>query len=150
MVMTSIKDVLETRLEVCRWLISRNIESDDNLNEEYHAVERELANLDARSDLDSTRVHVDEESLREWFKVTHFSDVTRYIQNVVAEGPETTFVPLLSFDYEKVKRGLSEEEIAEDTRVGSGFLLLAIFEFTLNAFAMDRSFGLDAYLSSQD
>jgi hypothetical protein len=148
LLMTSVKDVLETRLRVCRWLLDREDQLDDSLREERDALERELANLDARSDLDSTRVHVDEESLREWFNTTQLASATRYIQTVLAEGPAAHFGSLLNFYSSREKKTVSEEEdLSADTQIGSEFLLVTIVDATLKAFASDRTFGLDAYLS---
>lgn len=147
LMMTSVKDVLETRLGVCRWLVAREDEPDDSVREECDALERELANLDARSDLDSTRVHVDEESLREWFNITQQANATRYIQTVLAEGPATGFGSLLSFYSDRAKTNPEEEDLTADTQIGSEFLLVGIVDATLKAFASDRTFGLDAYLS---
>jgi hypothetical protein len=145
LMMTSVKEVLETRLRICAWLENHAKEDAVSLKEEIDALERELANLDARSDLDSTRVHVDEESLREWFKATQLINVARYIQTVVAEGPVTDFGSLIDY-YNKEKEPKNENFVA-DTKVGSESLLIAIFDSTLSAFVADRTFGLDAYLS---
>jgi hypothetical protein len=65
--------------------------------EELEALERELGNLDARSDLDSTRVHVDEDSLREWFNETQKANVARYVQTAIAEGPDAAFESLVNY-----------------------------------------------------
>jgi hypothetical protein len=146
LMMTSVKDVLETRLRVCRWLMSIKEADTHNIKEEIDALERELANLDARSDLDSTRVHVDEESLREWFKDIQQANAARYVQTAIAEGPAVEFGSLLNFYSNKDKLDSAEHFVA-DTQIGSEFLLVAIFEATLNAFTSDRTFGLDAYLS---
>jgi len=146
LLMTSVKDVLETRISVCRWLINRVGRSARTLEEEIAALERELANLDARSDLDSTRVHVDEESLKEWFKETQQANVSRYAQTAIAEGPDTAFESLVNVYSSKEKKG-EEGSVVHDTEVGSEFILISIFEATLEAFSSDKSFGLDAYLS---
>jgi hypothetical protein len=148
LIMTSVKDVLETRLRVCRWLLEHEGEPEDSLREECDALERELANLDARSDLDSTRVHVDEDSLRDWFNTTQLASATRYIQTVLAEGPIPNFGSLLSFYSSREKKtDAGEEDLSADTQIGSEFLLVHIVDATLQAFASDRTFGLDAYLS---
>jgi hypothetical protein len=149
LMMTSVKDVLETRLSICHWLRKHAGDVDDSLKEECDALERELANLEARSDLDSTRVHVDEDSLREWFNVTQLATATRYIQTVLAEGPSKSFGSLLTFFPNKEKSNSvdDEEDFTVETQVGSEFLLVAIVDATLRAFASDRTFGLDAYLS---
>ena len=147
LVMTSVKDVIETRLRICRWLLDHEVTVDDGLREECDALEREIANLDARSDLDSTRVHVDEESLREWFKLTQLVNVTRYIQTVLAEGPATDFGSLLDFYPGREKADSADEDLTVETQIGSEFLLVDIVDATLTAFALDRTFGLDAYLS---
>jgi hypothetical protein len=147
LMMTSVKDVLETRLGICRWFGSHVEEPDDSLKEEGEALERELANLDARSDLDSTRVHVDEDSLHEWFNNTQLPNANRYIQTVLAEDPESTFGSMLTFYSNKEKATSDEEDFTADTQIGSEFLLLGIFDATFKVFASDRTFGLDAYLS---
>ena len=146
LMMTSLKDVIETRLRVCRWLLDRKFDNNDSLSEECDALERELANLDARSDLDSTRVHVDEEALREWFNTTQLASATRYIQTVLAEGPAGHFGSLLSFysRREKKRTDPDEEDLSADTQIGSEFLLVNIVDATLKAFASDRTFGLDS------
>lgn len=148
LMMTSVKDVIETRLRVCQWLVAHAGESDDSLKEERDALERELANLDARSDLDSTRVHVDEDSLREWFNDTHLANATRYIQTVLSEGPATNFGSLLQFYYkDKQVSDTGGEDLSADTQIDSEFILIGIVDDTLNTFLSDRTFGLDAYLS---
>lgn len=147
MMMTSVKDVLEARLLVCDWLIQREDTLSDNLEEEREAVSRELSNLEARSDLDSTRVHVDEESLREWFESTHRANVSRYKQTALAEGPSATFGSLLAFFSMKEKSGEDEDDFTADTQIGSEFLLVSIVDAALTSFISDRTFGLDAYLS---
>ncbi|WP_194406204.1 hypothetical protein [Bradyrhizobium sp. CCBAU 53351] len=144
MMMSSVKDVLEARLSICRWLIDRKDPSSDNLQEESEALVRELANLEARSDLDSTRVHVDEESIREWFETLHATSVTRYKQTALAEGPVTSFGSLLTF-FSTVEKAV--DDFTAETQIGSEFLLVAIVDATLKAFVSDRTFGLDAYLS---
>jgi hypothetical protein len=149
LMMTSVKDVLETRLSICRWLRDHAGEVDESLEEECDALERESANLEARSDLDSTRVHVDEESLREWFNETQLARATRYIQTVLAEDPSKSFGSLLTFysNRDKSNLGDDEEDFTIETQIGSEFLFVAIVDATLSAFASDRIFGLDAYLS---
>jgi hypothetical protein len=147
LMMTSVKDVLEARLSICRWMISHENDPDDSLHEECDALERELANLDARSDLDSTRVHVDEDALREWFNATQLANATRYSQTVLAEGPAAHFGTLLSFYSSREKKTDEEEDLSADTQISSEFLLVSIVDATLKAFASDRTFGLDAYLS---
>jgi hypothetical protein len=148
LLMGSVKDVIEIRLALCRWLEFRAEEPDDSLKEERDALERELANLDARSDLDSTRVHVDEESLREWFVDTQLANVVRYAQTVIAEGVALEHGSLLSFHSNTRERHESEDEdLTADTQIGSEFLLVGIVDATLKAFASDRMFGLDSYLS---
>lgn len=151
LMMSSLKDVLETRLRICRWLAARSHEQEQRLKEECDALDREIANLDARSDLDSTRVHVDEDSLREWFEHEHEGSVARYTQTVIAEGPHAELSSLLAMISTNKERTTDEDEpeenLANDTRIGSEFLLASIFSSTLHTFAEDRSFGLDAYLS---
>ena len=147
MMMSSVKDVLEARLSVCRWLIGKRDLAADNLQEECDALVRELANLEARSDLDSTRVHVDEESLREWFETLHAANVTRYKQTALAEGPDASFGTLLTFFSNLEKPGPKVDDFSAETQIGSEFLLVAIVDATLISFVSDRTFGLDAYLS---
>lgn len=150
LLMGSVKDVIETRIEICEWLASRPESDKDDFEDELNALRRELINLDARSDLDSTRVHVDEEALREWFNDTQYSPAIRYARTVSAEGEEHRYESFVSF-YRRLKED-SESE-AEDggllfeTQVGSQFVFLEIVEATLRAFVSDKSFGMDAYLS---
>lgn len=146
--MSSVKDVLETRLQICEWLASATTEPDASLKEERDAVERELANLDTRSDLDSTRVHVDEEAFREWFDETQAINVARYAQTVLAEGSSREYESLLSYVSSTQERLASAgEDLSADTNIGSEFLLLGIVDASLKAFSTDRTFGLDSYLS---
>jgi hypothetical protein len=146
LIMSSVKEVLETRLAVCQWLEKFAEPGPDNLKEESEALERELANLEARSDLDSTRVHVDEDSMREWFNETQRGNTTRYIQTVLAEGPSASFASLLD-TYSREKADQVEEDFSTDARIGSQYLLLGIADATIKSFLSDRTFGLDAYLS---
>ncbi|MBM7323982.1 hypothetical protein JS562_12760 [Agrobacterium sp. S2] len=145
LLMSSIKDVISTRIEICEWL-SRDEADSESISEEIASLKRELDNLDTRSDLDSTRIHVDEESLREWFWETQKPSVNRFIQTVIAEGKGTGNFSLLRF-LATMEKTANPDEVKIDSQVGSEFLLLAIFSATLNAFASDKSFGLDAYLS---
>jgi hypothetical protein len=147
LLMTSVKDVIETRIEICDWLAETLPENNDSLKEERDALYRELSNLDARSDLDSTRVHVDEEALREWFMATQLPNITRYIQTLLAEGPAAEYVSLVEFYTKDRKQEDTEQEFTNETQVGSAFLLVPIVAETLRAFATDRTFGLDSYLS---
>jgi hypothetical protein len=149
MMMTSVQDVLETRMKICSWLLDHEIEPDDRLSEERDALERELADLDARSDLDSTRVHVDEDALREWFNETQLANAKRYTQTVLAEGATAQFGSLLNFysSMAEKKSDPDEEEFLKDSQIGSEFIFANIFDATLKVFALDRTFGLDAYLS---
>jgi hypothetical protein len=139
--------VLEARLLVCRWLVDNGDDAADSLQEECDALVRELGNLEARSDLDSTRVHVDEESLREWFETMHAASVTRYKETVLAEGPNVAFGTLLTFFSSKEKIDPEVDDFTTETQIGSEFLLVAIVDVTLKSFISDRTFGLDAYLS---
>jgi hypothetical protein len=147
MLMSTVKEVIETRLNICRWLSRRAGAVGDRLTEECDALERELANLEIRSDLDSTRVHVDEESLREWFRQTESFNAVRYVQTVLAEGRGTNFGSLVHFFSSREKTFSDEQDLTMEAQVGSEFLLLGIFDATFRAFASDRIFGLDAYLS---
>jgi hypothetical protein len=148
LLMVSIKEVLETRIEICLWLEGNDQASDTLVREEREALERELSNLDARSDLDSTRVHVDEDALREWYSATQSTISARYIQTVLAEGPSvgtgSTIAALSSFQ-KKIPQ--DDDDLSADAQIGSEVLLVSIVDETLKAFATDRSFGLDAYLS---
>lgn len=146
LLMASVKDVIETRLAICKWLESLPGSSHEPLKEEHDALTRELANLDARSDLDSTRVHVDEESLREWFNATQPANVSRYSQTVLAEGPSAGYGSLLEF-YSTRHTTSEDDDFSHETQIGSEFLLVPIVSATLETFAKDRMFGLDAYLS---
>ena len=147
--MRTVKEVLEARIEICEWLVANDSDLDDDVIEELEALKRELANLGEKSDLDSTRVHVDEGGLYEWFAVTQVGNATRYVQTVLAEGPRAHFVSMLTIYGSKSKPLVGDEDssVAINTRIGSEFLLLGIAEETLKAFAEDRTFGLDAYLS---
>ena len=155
LIMTSVKDVLECRLEIAEWLQEHSSKVDSSLEEERDALRRELSNLEARSDLDSTRVHVDEDSFRDWFKETQKTSVVRYSQTVLAEGPDREFESLLTYyaHQERAAPATSStqdedvEDLSADTRIGSEHLLVSIIDASLRAFAFDRSFGLDAYLS---
>ncbi|WP_315781532.1 MULTISPECIES: hypothetical protein [unclassified Bradyrhizobium] len=147
MMMSSVKDVLEARLEVCRWLIGKTDPASDTLQEECEALIRELENLEARSDLDSTRVHVDEESLREWFYTLHSASVSRYKQTAQAEDSGPSFGSLIKFFSNLEKPGPKVDDFTAETQIGSEFLLIAIVDATLKTFVSDRTFGLDAYLS---
>lgn len=149
LLMSSVKDVIETRIEICSWAMQKGLPFSESLSEEMDALKRELANLDARSDLDSTRVHVDEESLREWYIDTQHAKQSRYIQTVLAEGPDSSYETFLSF-YSKVreeKAAGDSEDFLLDTQIGSEFILHDIFKETLKSFVSDRTFGLDSYLS---
>ncbi|WP_294210579.1 hypothetical protein [uncultured Sphingomonas sp.] len=149
LLVSSVKEVLEARIAICSWLLDTSKRASQTIREERDALARELANLDARSDLDSTRVHVDEESLREWYIDTQQSRDVRYQQTVLAEGPLGGHGTFLE-SYNKTKeRGQEEdsEDFSSDTRIGAEFILLELFESTLRAFVSDKSFGLDAYLS---
>lgn len=146
LIMSSVKDVLETRLGVCKWLEHFAEPGPDNLAEESHALERELANLEARSDLDSTRVHVDEDSMREWFKESQAGAANRYAQTALAEGPSANFASLLD-TLARENPAQVEEDFRNDARIGSQYLLLGIAAASVTSFLSDRTFGLDAYLS---
>ena len=150
LLMSSVKDVLETRINICRWLLDHNTDAEEALIEERAALERELANLDARSDLDSTRIHVDEESLREWFVATQHASAARYVQTVLAEGVASNHGTFLAF-YNKLREQTTtkenETDFFADTQIGSEFIFLEIFEAMLEVFLTDRTFGLDSYLS---
>lgn len=150
LLMGSVKDVIETRIAICEWLASRPQSEKDDYEEELNALRRELINLDARSDLDSTRVHVDEEALREWFNDTQYSPAIRYARTVAGEGEGHRYESFVSF-YRRLKED-SETEVEDggllfETQVGSQFVFLEIVEATLRAFVSDKSFGMDAYLS---
>lgn len=151
LIMSSVKDVIETRIEICAWLISvDDSDSAKAVGEELDALEHELANLDARSDLDSTRVHVDEESLREWYDETQRATGARYTQTVLAEGANAQHGTLLAYyNRSKEQKKLEDEDgqYVEESQIGSEFVLLRIVEETLEAFVSDKTFGLDAYLS---
>jgi hypothetical protein len=93
-------------------------------------------------------VHVDEESLREWFNDNEEANTTRYIQTVLAEGPTSDFGSMVTFFASiKERTNPEEEDLTNDTQIGSEFLFADIFDATLKAFVSDRNFGLDAYLS---
>ncbi|MBY2914131.1 hypothetical protein [Rhizobium leguminosarum] len=145
LLMSSIKDVISTRIEICEWM-NRSGDETETLIEEIASLKREFANLDTRSDLDSTRIHVDEESLREWFWETQKTSVSRFTQTVLAEGKGSGSFSLLRFLNNKDKLH-GQDDVKIESQVGSEHLLLAIFSATLSAFASDKSFGLDAYLS---
>ena len=85
LIMSSVQDVLETRLSICEWLLNEDAANANDYREERSALQRELSDLDARSDLDSTRIHVDEEALRDWFRDVHDASVARYVQTGPAE-----------------------------------------------------------------
>jgi hypothetical protein len=150
LLMSSVKDVLDTRISICNWLLDHNADTEEPLIEERAALERELANLDARSDLDSTRIHVDEESLREWFVATQHASAARYVQTVLAEGAASSHGTFLAF-YNKLREQTnsreSETDFFADTQIGSEFIFLEMFEAMLEVFLTDRTFGLDSYLS---
>lgn len=147
LLMGSVKDVLETRLAVCQWLSANGEDETEANREESQALERELANLDARSDLDSTRIHVDEDALREWFEQVQAPLIKRYVQTVISEGLTSEYQSFLTF-YNKLKEAdESDENFLSDTQIGSEFVLLQIVERTLDAFKSNPTFGLAAYLS---
>jgi hypothetical protein len=149
LLVSSVKDVLEARISVCDWIISNQSRSRENVIEEKEALNRELANLDARSDLDSTRVHVDGDSLREWYFETQRAKDVRYKQTVLAEGPKSDHGTFLDFYNRLVstRNTPDSEDLLADSQIGSEHILLRSFESTLKAFVADRSFGLDSYLS---
>lgn len=150
LLMTSVKDVIETRIDICNWLVASSDVAQESLGEELTSLRQELSNLDARSDLDSTRVHVDEEALREWYQDTQYSPSIRYSQTVAAEGPEYRHESFVSF-YRRLQEENPESEEGEDflldTQIGSQFVFLELVESTLRAFVSDKTFGMDAYLS---
>ncbi|WP_139802620.1 hypothetical protein [Aurantimonas sp. 22II-16-19i] len=146
LLMSSTKDVLISRIKICRWLIATNSDLYESLNDEISSLSRELETLDIRTDLDSTRIHVDEESLREWFDETQKNAVSRYTQTVLAEGPGRTEFSLLRY-LNRSEQAAAEDDVMAPSEVGSEHLLLSILSETLIAFARDKSFGLDAYLS---
>ncbi len=148
LIMTSITDVIQVRSDICSWLIDFADANMSALQEERTALTRELANIDARSDLDSTRVHVDEDSLREWFSTTQAPAVTRYVQSVLAEGQTPLNPSMLTF-YTMLTKDIKEGEdvILVDSQVGSEVSFLTLFEATLHTFTTDRFFGLNSYLS---
>ncbi len=143
LMVSSVKDVIEVRIQLCEWLVLHDSKNQEDYREEKSALTRELGNLDAQSDLDSTRIHVDEDSLREWFLESHRASVLRYIQTVLAEGSNVSNESLLTF-YARLK---DQDEILNSTAIGSDIILLDIFQRTLEAFASDKMFGLDSYLS---
>ncbi|CAO4135134.1 hypothetical protein [Methylorubrum extorquens] len=147
LLMTSVQDVIESRLAICLWAEAKGI-TVGSMIEERKALERELANLDARSDLDSTRIHVDEEYLREWFVETQKPIVNRYIQTALSEGADRLSESILSY-YLKQRESTAEgvTEVLSETQVGADFILVRIFDQTLITFATDKNFGLDSYLS---
>lgn len=149
LLMSSVKDVIETRILLCRWLLKQDSVSKESIADELEALERELANLDARSDIDSTRVHVDEESLREWFNETQQANVTRYTQTVMSENRphDPTWLAKLHPKNVDVRSEEDEEDFSAETQIGSEYILLSIVDATLKAFARDKTFGLDANLS---
>ena len=147
LMMSSVKEVLETGVASASGYMKLRASAMRVLKRNVDALERELANLDTRSDLDSTRVHVDEESLREWFNETELVQATRYIQTVLAEGPSTHFDSMLTIFSQKDRIDADEAEFVTETRIGSEFLLVKIFDKMFQSFASDRTFGLDAYLS---
>jgi len=149
MIMTSVQDVIESRIEICSWILKNDSNNLESITEELEALRRELSNLDARSDIDSTRVHVDEEALKEWYLETQYPQTSRYIQTVIAEGREAKHESFLKYYNELLAiadRG-DKEDFIQDTQIGSEFILLSLVEKTLDAFVSDRSFGLNAYLS---
>jgi hypothetical protein len=143
LLMSSVKDVLEVRIEICNWLTKNDKRDTGDFKEERDALSRELENLDARSDVDSTRVHVDEDSLREWFVDVNQASVSRYVQTVLAEGETANNESMLTY----FNRSKKEGDVLESSTIGSDIILLEIFEQTLRAFSSDKSFGLDSYLS---
>lgn len=134
---------IETRLEICEWLSTHVKSRQQDYIEECDALSRELNNLDARSDLDSTRIHVDEDSLHDWFIDVHQSSVSRYIQTVIAEGRSFQNESLLVY-YNKYK---DQDDLLTSSVIGSDIIILEIFQQTFKAFASDKAFGLDSYLS---
>lgn len=149
LLVNTVQDVLETRLAICDWQLNGKSEHSDSLLEEVGALRRELDNLDARSDLDSTRVHVDEEGLRQWFHDTQEANVTRYIQTALAEGPSTNRQSVLPSISVAISREAStdEDDVGSVAEVGSDVILVAIVDAVMRAFSSDKTFGLDAYLS---
>jgi hypothetical protein len=146
----SVKEVVETRIAICKWILANSGTGRATISEERDALERELANLDARSDLDSTRVHVDEDSLREWYNETQRANELRYRQTVITEGVSGnhgTFLDFYNRSREQPKVRESGEDLFADAQIGSEFILLSIFEATLTVFVTDKTFGLDSYLS---
>lgn len=150
LLVSSVQEVVETRIAICDWLLANSTRGHETIREERDALERELANLAARSDLDSTRVHVDEDSLREWYGETQNSKDRRYKQTVLAEGADAAHGVFLDFynkTRERPKGAVEGEDLLADTQIGSEFILLSVFESTLRAFVTDKTFGLDSYLS---
>ena len=143
LLVASVKEVLENRLALCVWLSEHEKPTPESYREEQEALLREIENLDARSDLDSTRVHVDEEGLREWFSDKHGASVNRYVQTVLAEGKHVANESFLNY-FSNYKEN---ESLIASSSIGSDFILLEIVEDTLKVFASDRAFGLDSYLS---
>ena len=146
----SVKEVIETRISICEWVVTHGIRDNETISEEREALMRELSNLDARSDLDSTRVHVDEESLHDWYNETQRANERRYKQTVLAEGAASihgTFLDFYNSSREMPTPADDVEDLLADTQIGSEFILLNIVEATLNAFINDKTFGLDSYLS---
>lgn len=149
LLVSTVKEVLETRLAICEWQLSCTPEQSEPLDEEIGALRRELDNLDARSDLDSTRVHVDEEGLRQWFLETQQANVSRYIQTALAEGPSTNRLSVLPSISVVISRDNADtdDDVGSVAEVGSDVILVAIVDAVMRAFASDKTFGLDAYLS---
>ena len=148
LIMKSLVEVIEVRLQLCRWMVDHDAANRERLIEESEALLRELATIDTRSDLDSTRVHVDEESLREWFHLTQASAVNRYVQSVLAEGPHPLNPSMLAFYTMLTKEKEADGDLVlVDSGVGSEASFLALFEATLDTFKGDRFFGLNSYLS---
>jgi hypothetical protein len=94
---------------------------------------------------------VDEESLNQWFILTEQAEMTRYIQTVLAEDPSSEFGSMVTYfatHKDRVRLDNEEDEdLSVDSQIGSEFLFLSVFDRIFHAFATDRSFGLDAYLS---
>lgn len=149
MIVSSLKDVIELRIAVLDWLIVNDAPHTVNYKQEIETLRTELANLDVRTDLDSTRVHVDEDALGDWFAATQRTLLTRYAQTVIAEGADSKRESILSFYTRLREEGddPAERAFLLESQIGSDFLLLQIVENTLKAFVSDRLFGLDAYLS---
>ena len=143
MFISNTDQVIRERIEVCNWLIRKDVGSRSLIQEEMTALMHERDNNEARSVIDNTRIHVNEDMLREWYIREFSTDLFRYRRYVKAEG----MLDDQASHAEELSEAEAEEFHIKGASMGADFLLFQIATKTLEVFAKDREFGLDAYLS---